>query len=54
MVDTLCPDQRSGRLRSVEVTEGQEVKAERDGTVAKIHAQAGESLAVDQKIIEFG
>jgi propionyl-CoA carboxylase alpha chain len=61
-----------GLLRSVEVTEGQEVKAgealavveamkmenilkaERDGTVAKIHAQAGESLAVDQKIIEFG
>ncbi|CAA7615600.1 putative acyl-CoA carboxylase biotin-carrying subunit alpha chain [Magnetospirillum sp. LM-5] len=30
------------------------LKAERDGTVAKIHAKAGESLAVDQKIIEFG
>ncbi|MGE5545432.1 MAG: acetyl-CoA carboxylase biotin carboxylase subunit [Solirubrobacterales bacterium] len=29
------------------------LKAERDGTVAKIHAKAGESLAVDQKIIEF-
>ena len=60
-----------GLLRSVEVTEGQEVKAgetlavieamkmenilkaERDGTVAKLHAQPGESLAVDQKIIEF-
>jgi propionyl-CoA carboxylase alpha chain len=60
-----------GLLRSVEVTEGQEVKAgealavveamkmenilkaERDGTIAKVHAKAGESLAVDQKIIEF-
>ncbi|MEW5726587.1 MAG: acetyl-CoA carboxylase biotin carboxylase subunit [Pseudomonadota bacterium] len=60
-----------GLLRSVEVVEGQEVKAgeplavveamkmenvlkaERDGTVAKVHAKAGESLAVDQKIIEF-
>jgi len=29
------------------------LKAERDGTIAKIHAQPGESLAVDQKIIEF-
>jgi propionyl-CoA carboxylase alpha chain len=60
-----------GLLRSVEVKEGQEVKAgeplavveamkmenilkaERDATVAKVHAKAGESLAVDQKIIEF-
>jgi propionyl-CoA carboxylase alpha chain len=60
-----------GLLRSVEVTEGQEIKAgeplavveamkmenilkaERDGVVAKVHAKAGESLAVDQKIIEF-
>ncbi len=29
------------------------LKAERDGTVAKLHAAPGESLAVDQKIIEF-
>jgi propionyl-CoA carboxylase alpha chain len=30
------------------------LRAERDGRVAVIHAQPGESLAVDQKIIEFG
>ena len=29
------------------------MRAERDGTVAKIHASAGSSLAVDQPIIEF-
>ena len=29
------------------------LRAERDGTVAKIHAQAGASLAVDQAILEF-
>ena len=29
------------------------LKAERDTTVAKIHAKAGDSLAVDQKIVEF-
>ncbi len=29
------------------------LRAERDGTVAKIHPKAGDSLAVDQKIIEF-
>ena len=28
-------------------------KAERDGKVAKIRARAGESLAVDQVILEF-
>ena len=61
-----------GLLRSVEVAEGQEVKAgetlavieamkmenilkaERDCVVKKLHAQSGESLAVDQKIMEFG
>ncbi len=61
-----------GLLRSVEVVEGQEVKAgealavveamkmenilkaERDGTISKLHAKPGESLAVDQKILEFG
>ncbi len=60
-----------GLLRSIEVSEGQEVKAgeplavveamkmenilkaERDGTIGKLHAKPGESLAVDQKIIEF-
>ena len=60
-----------GLLVSVEVTEGQEVKAgeplakveamkmenvlraARDGTIGKLHAQAGESLRVDQKILEF-
>ncbi|MGC2857821.1 acetyl-CoA carboxylase biotin carboxylase subunit, partial [Novispirillum sp. DQ9] len=60
-----------GLLVSVEVAEGQEVKAgeklavveamkmenvlrcERDGTVKKIHTNAGASLAVDQIIIEF-
>ncbi|MHA1600910.1 MAG: biotin/lipoyl-containing protein, partial [Alphaproteobacteria bacterium] len=29
------------------------LRAERDGTVAKIHAQAGSSLVVDQVILEF-
>ncbi|MBI3710097.1 MAG: ATP-grasp domain-containing protein, partial [Proteobacteria bacterium] len=29
------------------------LRAERDGAVHKLHAQAGDSLAVDQKIIEF-
>ena len=29
------------------------LKAERDGTIGKLHAKPGESLAVDQKIIEF-
>ncbi|MBI5164623.1 MAG: acetyl-CoA carboxylase biotin carboxylase subunit [Magnetospirillum sp.] len=29
------------------------LKAERDGTIGKLHAVAGESLAVDQKILEF-
>jgi propionyl-CoA carboxylase alpha chain len=29
------------------------LRAERDGKVAKIHANAGDSLAVDQKILEF-
>ena len=29
------------------------LRAEKDGTVAKIHAAAGGSLAVDQQIIEF-
>jgi propionyl-CoA carboxylase alpha chain len=29
------------------------LRAERDGTVAKIHASAGSSLAVDQPIVEF-
>jgi propionyl-CoA carboxylase alpha chain len=61
-----------GLLRSLEVVEGQEVKAgealavveamkmenilkaERDGTISKLHATPGESLAVDQKILEFG
>ncbi|CAA7615994.1 acetyl-CoA carboxylase biotin carboxylase subunit [Magnetospirillum sp. SS-4] len=30
------------------------LKAERDSTIAKCHAKAGDSLAVDQKIVEFG
>ncbi|MTJ81603.1 MAG: acetyl-CoA carboxylase biotin carboxylase subunit [Telmatospirillum sp.] len=29
------------------------LRAERDGTVASIHARPGESLSVDQKIVEF-
>ncbi len=29
------------------------LRAERDGTVAKLYAQPGESLAVDQRILEF-
>jgi propionyl-CoA carboxylase alpha chain len=29
------------------------LRAERDGTIGKVHAKAGESLVVDQKIIEF-
>ncbi|HJS33264.1 MAG TPA: biotin/lipoyl-containing protein, partial [Alphaproteobacteria bacterium] len=30
------------------------LRAERDGVVTKVHASPGDSLAVDQKIIEFG
>jgi propionyl-CoA carboxylase alpha chain len=30
------------------------LRAERDGTIAKLHASVGDSLAVDQKIVEFG
>ncbi len=30
------------------------LKAERDSTVAVLHAKAGDSLSVDQKILEFG
>jgi len=29
------------------------LRAGRDGTIAKLHAGVGDSLAVDQKIIEF-
>ncbi len=29
------------------------LRAERDGVVAKVHAEAGASLAVDQAILEF-
>ena len=29
------------------------LRAERDGTIAKLHAKAGDSLAVDQAILEF-
>jgi propionyl-CoA carboxylase alpha chain len=29
------------------------LRAERDGTISKLYAAAGESLAVDQKIVEF-
>ncbi len=29
------------------------LKAERDGTIGKVHAKPGESLSVDQKILEF-
>jgi propionyl-CoA carboxylase alpha chain len=29
------------------------LRAERDGTVAKVRARAGDSLAVDQVILEF-
>jgi propionyl-CoA carboxylase alpha chain len=29
------------------------LRAERDGVVAKLHAAGGDSLAVDQKILEF-
>jgi len=65
----LCP--MPGLVRSIAVTEGQEVKAgetialveamkmenvlraERDGTIRKIHAKPGESLAVDAVILEF-
>jgi propionyl-CoA carboxylase alpha chain len=65
----LCP--MPGLVRSIAVTEGQEVKtgetiavveamkmenvlrAERDGTVKKIHAKPGDSLAVDAVILEF-
>jgi propionyl-CoA carboxylase alpha chain len=30
------------------------LRAERDGIVGKLHAVVGDSLAVDQKILEFG
>jgi propionyl-CoA carboxylase alpha chain len=29
------------------------LRAERDGRVAKLHARPGDSLAVDQPIVEF-
>jgi propionyl-CoA carboxylase alpha chain len=29
------------------------LRAERDGKVAKLHAKAGDSLSVDQVIVEF-
>ena len=29
------------------------LRAERDGKVSKLHAQPGDSLAVDQAILEF-
>ena len=29
------------------------LRAERDGTVSRLHATVGDSLAVDQKILEF-
>jgi propionyl-CoA carboxylase alpha chain len=29
------------------------LKAERDATIAKLHAKPGDSLAVDQTILEF-
>ena len=29
------------------------LRAERDGTIAKLRAKAGDSLAVDQVILEF-
>jgi propionyl-CoA carboxylase alpha chain len=66
----LCP--MPGLVKSIAVTEGQEVKAgetlavveamkmenvlraERDVTISKIRAKAGESLAVDAVIMEFG
>jgi propionyl-CoA carboxylase alpha chain len=65
----LCP--MPGLVKSIAVTEGQEIKAgetlavveamkmenvlraERDGTVKKLHAKAGDSLAVDAVIMEF-
>ena len=65
----LCP--MPGLVVSIEVTQGQEVKAgetlavveamkmqnvlraERDGTVKKIHAAPGATLAVDALILEF-
>jgi propionyl-CoA carboxylase alpha chain len=65
----LCP--MPGLVKSIAVTEGQEVKAgetlavveamkmenvlraERDGTVKKLYAKAGDSLAVDAVIMEF-
>jgi len=65
----LCP--MPGLVRSIDVSEGQEIKAgetlavveamkmenvlraERDGTVKKIHAKPGDSLAVDAVIMEF-
>lgn len=66
----LCP--MPGLVKSIAVTEGQEVKAgetlavveamkmenvlraERDVTIGKIRAKAGDSLAVDAVIMEFG
>jgi len=29
------------------------LRAERDGTIGKVHSKAGDSLMVDQKIIEY-
>jgi propionyl-CoA carboxylase alpha chain len=65
----LCP--MPGLVRSIAVTQGQEVKAgetlavveamkmenvlraERDGTVKRVHVRPGDSLAVDAVIMEF-
>ena len=54
LVTSGTPVKAGEELAIVEAMKMENVlRAERDGTVAKLHAQAGDSLSVDQAILEF-
>ena len=54
LVDTGTPVKAGEEIAVVEAMKMENIlRAERDGTVAKLHAQAGDNLAVDQAIVEF-
>jgi propionyl-CoA carboxylase alpha chain len=54
MVEEGTPVKAGEELAVVEAMKMENVlRAERDGTVAKIHAQSGANLSVDQAILEF-